>query len=113
MKKLLIILFFIPIVTSAQIDINGWGYYPDTLTGKKDTVQITLLVTNEKNTKQAYSIKAYSVRNERCCTLENLPPSQLQLAIMRIPNKKYFVHDYYLDADKKPLPKNIKVWMTQ
>ncbi len=112
--KILIAFLVLPFCGKAQIESNenvyplyripnGSVYKPPTMV---DTVKCIMLVCDTSYTKRVYWINGYEVR---VCEFICCDPSEKFLA------KNYWSCDHveYLDENKKPLSKNIIVWMSK
>lgn len=114
--KLIIAFLFLWLAGSSQDTVKlsklspeFWSFisFADSTRPKTDTAEVILLVTNEHWDDAAHAMKAYSVR--KWDATEVYYPIGNQLSYQTQPIG--WVHDHYLDKNKKPLPKNIIVWM--
>ncbi len=85
--------------------------YIDTTTQQKiikwdHITYITYDTTYYKNN-QAYWINGYEVREKQCCVEGNHSDLAYSMPV------DYYTHKKYLDDKKKPLSKNIIVWMSK
>lgn len=79
---------------------------------KTDTIEVVLLVTDEKLGNSVFAAKAYSVRKWDSRIVSWFVPYDSDGTIGHDElRERGWVHDHYLDKNKKPLPKNIIVWM--